>query len=148
MLPRQGPFRPCFVRASARALFERALTDARGARALLQRQCDDGGLSNVLGGPLAIDLTRARRLARAGFEVRLSTIAPDITPMNRLLVAWPVELSDGPSAGWPEDEGECARSARDGAACQQGHSTLHAGGTSHALPQVALPESPWARWKR
>lgn len=51
--------------------------------------CDTGGLAGWLDGPLAVDVTRAARLRHAGYEVRTQAIPPDITPKNRLLIAWP-----------------------------------------------------------
>lgn len=43
-----------------------------------------------LGVPLATDVARTYRLEQADFRVRWSAIPPEITPMNRLLVATPV----------------------------------------------------------
>ncbi len=52
-------------------------------------RCDDGDLSGWLPGPVAVDVTRAHRLAAAGYAVRTKTIPDDITPMNRLLMGAP-----------------------------------------------------------
>ncbi len=49
---------------------------------------DTGALTGWLEGPLAVDATRAARLRHAGFQVRTATIPADVTPKNRLLVAW------------------------------------------------------------
>jgi hypothetical protein len=54
----------------------------------LQR-CDTGRLTGWMDGPLAVDATRAARLTAAGYHVMTATIPKDITPKNRLLMAWP-----------------------------------------------------------
>ncbi|MGH9410226.1 MAG: methyltransferase [Vicinamibacterales bacterium] len=51
------------------------------------RVSDTGGLSGWMDDALAIDATRAARLARAGYVVRTQTIPRAITPKNRLLLA-------------------------------------------------------------
>jgi len=51
--------------------------------------CDTGGLEGWMEPALAIDATRAARLARAGYRVRTQTIPAGITPKNRLLLADP-----------------------------------------------------------
>lgn len=50
---------------------------------------DDGGLSGWMPHDVAVDATRARHLAEAGFAVHTTTIDAAITPKNRLLVASP-----------------------------------------------------------
>lgn len=50
---------------------------------------DDGGLSGWMDNALAIDAARALKLRHAGYRVWTSMIPADITPKNRLLVAWP-----------------------------------------------------------
>jgi methyltransferase family protein len=52
-------------------------------------KCDLGGLSGWLDPALAIDVTRAARLAAAGYRVHTQHIAATITPKNRLLMADP-----------------------------------------------------------
>jgi hypothetical protein len=79
-----------------------ALTDvvidrAVGARARLavvpcchdRATCDTGGLEGWMDAALAIDATRVRRLAAAGYRVRTQRIPQTITPKNRLLLAEP-----------------------------------------------------------
>jgi len=51
--------------------------------------CDTGGLDGWMDAALAIDATRAARLARAGYCVRTQTIPAEITPKNRLLLGDP-----------------------------------------------------------
>lgn len=51
--------------------------------------CDVGGLEGWMEGPLAIDATRAARLAHAGYAVHTQTIPAKITPQNRLLIGSP-----------------------------------------------------------
>lgn len=51
--------------------------------------CDDGGLSGWMESGLAIDATRARRLAAAGYSVATQAIPHEITPKNRLLLGAP-----------------------------------------------------------
>jgi hypothetical protein len=53
------------------------------------RAGDAGGLGGWLGAPLAIDATRAARVRAAGYTVLTQLIPPEITPQNRLLLAWP-----------------------------------------------------------
>jgi len=48
--------------------------------------CDTGGLHGWMDTALAIDATRAARLAQAGYRVRTQTIPTEITPKNRLLL--------------------------------------------------------------
>jgi len=52
---------------------------------------DEGGLGGWLDSALAIDVTRAARLARAGYVVHTQLIPAAITPKNRLLLAAPIE---------------------------------------------------------
>jgi hypothetical protein len=54
------------------------------------RSCDTGGLEGWMDAALAIDTTRAARLARAGYRVRTQSIPPEITPKNRLLLGEPL----------------------------------------------------------
>jgi hypothetical protein len=48
--------------------------------------CDTGGLEGWMDAALAIDATRALRLADAGYRVRTQAIPAAITPKNRLLL--------------------------------------------------------------
>jgi SAM-dependent methyltransferase len=50
---------------------------------------DMGGLQGWMGGPMAVDATRAARLRSQGYKVYTQTIPVDITPKNRLLLAEP-----------------------------------------------------------
>lgn len=50
--------------------------------------CDTAGLMGWIDGPLAVDVVRAVRLRAAGYEVRTQAIPAEITPKNRLLLAW------------------------------------------------------------
>ncbi|MCB9682435.1 MAG: methyltransferase domain-containing protein [Alphaproteobacteria bacterium] len=50
---------------------------------------DDGGLAGWMDRDVAIDATRARRLAAAGYRVWTTTIDAAITPEHRLLVGRP-----------------------------------------------------------
>jgi hypothetical protein len=50
---------------------------------------DEGGLGGWLDSALAIDVTRAARLTRAGYAVHTQHIPAAITPKNRLLLAEP-----------------------------------------------------------
>lgn len=49
-------------------------------------ECDAGALTGWLDGAMAIDATRAMRLASRGYRVRTQTIPREITPKNRLLI--------------------------------------------------------------
>jgi hypothetical protein len=51
--------------------------------------CDAGALGGWLEGPMAIDATRALKLAARGYRVRTQRIPHAITPKNRLLMAVP-----------------------------------------------------------
>lgn len=53
------------------------------------RKCDTGALAGWMDGPLAVDSMRVFRLQRAGYKVQTAHIPEDITPKNRLLMAWP-----------------------------------------------------------
>ena len=53
------------------------------------RECDTGSLAGWMDGPLAIDATRVARLREVGFRVQTTRIPEEITPKNRLLMAWP-----------------------------------------------------------
>jgi len=50
---------------------------------------DRGGLEGWLDGPLAIDVTRAAKLRARGYTVLTRAIPAEITPKNRLLMAYP-----------------------------------------------------------
>jgi hypothetical protein len=50
-------------------------------------ECDAGPLAGWLDEAMAIDATRAMRLAALGYRVRTQTIPRAITPKNRLLIA-------------------------------------------------------------
>jgi len=56
------------------------------------KRCDTGSLKGWMDGPLAVDATRVCRLRQAGYRVLTTRIPDDVTPKNRLLMAWP-ELS-------------------------------------------------------
>jgi hypothetical protein len=58
--------------------------------------CDAGDLTGWLDGPLAIDVTRAARLAASGYRVWTQSIPAAITPKNRLLVGAPLD-ADAPA---------------------------------------------------
>jgi hypothetical protein len=53
-------------------------------------RCPTGGLEGWLDGPLAVDVMRAARLQAAGYTVLTRTIPAEITPKNRLLMAYPI----------------------------------------------------------
>lgn len=55
--------------------------------------CDAGGLTGWIDAPLAIDATRARRLAARGYAVHTQRIPGEITPKNRLLMGTPAEVA-------------------------------------------------------
>ena len=81
------------------ALTDVVLARAAAARARVavlpcchdRQTCDPGGLEGWMDVALAIDATRAVRLAQAGYRVRTQTIAESITPKNRLLLGEPRE---------------------------------------------------------
>jgi hypothetical protein len=54
-----------------------------------ERTCDAGGLGGWMDAALAIDATRARKLAAAGYRVRTQCIPASVTAKNRLLLASP-----------------------------------------------------------
>lgn len=54
-----------------------------------ERTCDGGALHGWIDGPLAIDVTRARRLAERGYTVHTVLVPEAITPKNRLLLGAP-----------------------------------------------------------
>ena len=80
------------------ALSDRVIARAVGARARVavapcchdRATCDTGGLEGWMDAALAIDATRALRLADAGYRIRTQQIPQAITPKNRLLLAEPV----------------------------------------------------------
>lgn len=51
--------------------------------------CDTGSLTGWLDSALAVDVTRATRLAHHGYQVWTQLIPPEITPKNRLLLGAP-----------------------------------------------------------
>lgn len=48
-----------------------------------------GGLARALGPDVAFDVDRTYRMERAGWRVRWTDVPAAITPMNRVLLAWP-----------------------------------------------------------
>lgn len=60
---------------------------------------DTGGLGGWLDPALAIDATRAARLSAHGYFVHTCTIPEDITPRNRLLMAWPHSTTGATETG-------------------------------------------------
>ncbi len=54
-----------------------------------QEECDTGSLEGWMDASLAVDATRVARLRHAGFRVHATLIPAEITPQNRLLMAWP-----------------------------------------------------------
>jgi Methyltransferase domain len=52
--------------------------------------CDTGALGGWMDAALAIDATRARRLAEHGYRVRTQLVPSTITPKNRLLMGEPL----------------------------------------------------------
>lgn len=84
-----------------------ALTDlvlkrvvAAGARVAVLPCCHDlktgelGGLQGWMDGPLAIDAARVAWLRSQGYQVFTQQIPAEITPKNRLLLAWPDDGGD------------------------------------------------------
>jgi hypothetical protein len=79
------------------ALTDVVLARAASARARVavlpcchdERTCDAGALDGWVDAPLAIDVTRARKLASLGYDVHTQTIPSSITPKNRLLLGAP-----------------------------------------------------------
>jgi len=55
--------------------------------------CDAGGMTGWMEASLAIDVTRAQRLATAGYRVWTQAIPASITPKNRLLMGAPHEAT-------------------------------------------------------
>ena len=53
------------------------------------KHAETGGLEGWMEGPLAVDALRAARLHLQGYRVLTQTLPADITPKNRLLIAWP-----------------------------------------------------------
>lgn len=75
------------------AVIEKALS-ARAKLAVLPcchdlEACDTGGLEGWMDGSLAVDATRAFKLACNGYTVMTKKIPGEITPKNRLLMAYP-----------------------------------------------------------
>ncbi len=60
------------------------------------RVADAGALSGWMDRALAIDVVRARRLARQGYQIWTQRIPQDITPMNRLLIGAPARAPASP----------------------------------------------------
>jgi hypothetical protein len=87
------------------ALSDLVLDRAIGARAHLallpcchdESTCDAGGLLGFLPLPLAVDATRVARLRAAGYDVVTQTIPEEITPENRLILAWPAAACAPPA---------------------------------------------------
>jgi len=79
------------------ALTDLVLDRAAAARARVavlpcchdEATCDAGDLGGWVDAPLAIDVTRARRLAGRGYAVYTHLISEEITPKNRLLLGEP-----------------------------------------------------------
>ncbi|MBX3226176.1 MAG: methyltransferase [Labilithrix sp.] len=79
------------------ALTDAVLDAAAAARARVavlpcchdEETCDAGGLAGWVDLPLAIDATRARRLAERGYAVHTQLVPAAITPKNRLLLGEP-----------------------------------------------------------
>jgi hypothetical protein len=79
------------------ALTDRVLARAAAARARVvvmpcchdETTCDRGDLDGWIDAPLAIDVTRARRLAALGYSVHTQLVPEAITPKNRLLLGEP-----------------------------------------------------------
>ena len=79
------------------ALTDRVLARAAAARARVavlpcchdKHTCDAGGLEGWMPFDLAVDTTRARTLAAAGYAVHTQAIDAAITPKNRLLLGAP-----------------------------------------------------------
>jgi hypothetical protein len=74
-------------------ILERAIA-ARAAVAVLPCchdlvTCDTGPLAGWLDGPMAVDVTRAMRMSRMGYQVWTQIIPAAITPKNRLLIGKP-----------------------------------------------------------
>ncbi len=53
------------------------------------KRCDTGNLTGWVSGPLAVDLVRVETLRSSGYRVHTMQIPEEITPYNRLLLAWP-----------------------------------------------------------
>jgi hypothetical protein len=72
-------------------------TDAR-SRVVVLPCCHDlkindmGSLRGWMDGPLAVDATRVARLRADNYRVKTTSIPETITPKNRLLLGWPLEL--------------------------------------------------------
>ncbi len=71
-------------------VLDRAIS-ARASTAVLpccqsEAKSDSGGLLGWMDAAMAIDVTRARRLAAAGYQVVTQTIPETITPKNRVLI--------------------------------------------------------------
>jgi hypothetical protein len=83
------------------ALTDRVLARATAVRARVAvvpcchdvQRCDAGSLDGWLDPAVAIDATRAARLANQGYRVWTQTIPEDITPQNRLLLGAPLAAS-------------------------------------------------------
>lgn len=88
------------------ALTDRIIDAAVAARARLAvlpcchdtETCDAGDLTGWMDSSLAIDASRVARLKVSNYQVRTQTIPADITPKNRLIIAWP---GPGPNATPP-----------------------------------------------
>ncbi len=67
------------------------------------KHAETGGLEGWMDGPLAVDALRAARLHLQGYRVLTQALPSEITPKNRLLLAWPEAqpVEPGPSSGIP-----------------------------------------------
>ncbi len=86
----------------------------------------------------AIDATRVARLKREGYIVVCETIPSDITPENRVILAWPSDWG-------PVHHGDSVNKDR--------HHADGSGREPRLLPEdmtiwprLMLPESPWKRF--
>ena len=84
----------------------------------------------------AIDATRVARLQREGYEVACETIPSDITPENRVILAWPSEWESTTR----DDDGE-GRHHQDHDVHQDGQPRL-----DPIWPRLNLMDSPWKRF--
>ncbi len=75
-------------------------------------RCDTGSLLGWLDVGLAVDVTRVARLRAAGYTVQTSRIPEEITPKNRIILAYrgaprrPAPSLDGPSGSGPSPDRE------------------------------------------
>ncbi len=69
-----------------------------------ENTCDAGALSGWIDLSLAVDVTRARRLAARGYHVYTQLIPPEITPKNRLLLGAPDVTSSSEQRASPPEQ--------------------------------------------